>query len=142
MKAARNYKFGMKDLRNRADNQKVQEQRELYLKNMNKHNQFLSKKYVDTMKADFNSKMGKNKMRKQNRNIKYHGLTQGDSKATVSVQNSVLHSNEKELNQNLTAPPNPVTLNSRKGKLSKLESKNNYKSYEDIMEALQSKQTP
>lgn len=53
----------------------LNQQREKYLKKLNKQNEFLSQKYIDGMKADFNQKLSQSKAKKFKKNIRYYGVS-------------------------------------------------------------------
>lgn len=53
---------------------------------MSKHNQFLSKKYIDGMKSDFSQKLSSAGKKRYKKNIKYQG-TSPDGKVTLNASN-------------------------------------------------------
>jgi hypothetical protein len=66
----KNNLFSLKDFKaglNKGDDD-IKLQREKYIKNMSKHNQFLSQKYIDGIKAEFENKIAQKQLKK---NIKY-----------------------------------------------------------------------
>jgi hypothetical protein len=78
---------------------------------MAKHNQFLSKKYIEGIKKDFSR-----------------------PKLSSKGNKHVLNKTTKEVPATIEYPTQVVK--SRDGEFRKIESKGNYKSYEDIMDAL------
>jgi hypothetical protein len=84
----KNSLFSLKDFKARLNkgNDDIKMQREKYIKNMSKHNQFLSQKYVDGIKADFENKIAQKRFTK---NTKYGRPPHGRK----NLQSSTKHLN-------------------------------------------------
>lgn len=131
--------FSLKDFKNRFGKQEtaIKEQREKYLKDMKKHNQFLSKKYIDNIRADFTQKLNKNSRKKFKKNIRYQGISPDSkfplSNANVKLMNYSAHKSSRPKLYNLVLEGSSAAKEpNRKTVSKKLESKNDMKSQEDL----------
>lgn len=131
--------FSLKDFKNRFGKQEtaIKEQREKYLKDMKKHNQFLSKKYIDNIRADFTQKLNKNSEKKFKKNIRYQGISPDSkfplSNANVKLMNySAQKSSRPKLYKLVLEGSSAAKEPNRKTVSKKLESKNDIKSQEDL----------
>lgn len=123
--------FSLKNFKNRFGKQETttKEQRDKYLKDMKKHNQFLSKKYIDNIRADFTQKLNKNSEKKFKKNIRYQGISPDSkfplSNANVKLMNYSAQKSSKLKVYNQVLEGSPATKQpNRKTVSKKLESKN------------------